>query len=112
MPAYVIGLLNDVDFNAEIIEYVTQIESTMAPFGGRYVVHGAHAQVVEGTMAMDCVILGFPSMEQARLWYASEAYQSILPLRTRNSTGAVFFIEGVPENYSADTLIEKVKNAA
>lgn len=107
MPAYAIGLLSNVDFNAEIIEYVSQIEATMAPFDGRFLVHGAHAEILEGAMDGDCIIIGFPTIEHARLWYVSDAYQKLIPLRARNSTGAVFLIEGVPEHYSASMLIEK-----
>lgn len=108
MPAYAIGLLSNVDFNAEVMEYVRQIDSTLTPYGGRFVVHGAHAEVLEGAMNEDCIIIGFPSMDQARQWYASPAYRKLIPLRTRNSTGAVFLIEGVPDHYSAATLIEKL----
>jgi len=109
MPAYAIGLLNNVDFNAEIIEYICCIESTMEPFGGRFIVHGKHAEVLEGTMDSDCVVIEFPSIEQARHWYASEAYRRLIPLRARNSAGAVFLIDGVAAHYSARTLVEKMQ---
>ena len=108
MPAYAIGLLTDVDFNAEIIEYISTIESTMKPFGGRFIVHGVHAEVLEGVMPMDCVIIEFPSIDDARRWYASDAYSKLIPLRARNSKGAIFLIDGVPAGYSAATLVEKV----
>lgn len=108
MPAYAIGLLTDVDFNAEIIEYISTIESTMKPFDGRFIVHGTHAEVLEGTMKMDCIIIEFPSIDHARRWYASDAYGKLIPLRARNSKGAIFLIDGVPVDYSAVTLVEKM----
>ena len=33
------------------------------------------------------MVIGFPDPDAARAWYDSPAYQEILPLRTRNSTG-------------------------
>ena len=111
MPAYAIGLLNDVDFNAEIIEYISTIESTMSPYGGRFLVHGTHAEVLEGTLDQDCIVAVFPSMDHARRWYASKAYAKLIPLRTRNSKGAVFLVDGVPDDYSAATFVEKMVGA-
>lgn len=111
MPAYAIGLLNNVDFNADIIEYICCIESTMEPFGGRFIVHGTHTEVLEGAMDSDCVIIEFPSIEQARNWYASQAYRRLIPLRARNSTGAVFLINGVADHYSARTFVDKVQQS-
>jgi uncharacterized protein (DUF1330 family) len=108
MPAYAIALLSDVDFNAEVIDYVRHIEATMTPFDGRFLVHGATADVVEGTMTSDCVIIGFPSMAHARGWYTSEAYTQLAPLRARNSKGPVFLVDGVPEGYSAVSLLDKM----
>lgn len=112
MPAYAIGLLSDVDFNAEIIEYIETIESTLRPFEGRFIVHGANAEVLEGAMDQDCIIIEFPSLEHARRWYASDAYARLIPLRTRNSNGAVFLIDGVPDQYAAATLVGKVTAVA
>jgi len=111
MPAYVIGLLTDVDFNAEIIEYIRTIESTMKPYDGRFIVHGAHAEVLEGTMNQDCIIAAFPSIDHARRWYASDAYGKLIPLRTRNSKGAIFLIDGVSDHYSASMFIDKMTGA-
>jgi uncharacterized protein (DUF1330 family) len=40
------------------------------------------------------VVIEFPSVEQARAWYESEAYQKILPTRVQNSTARVVIVEG------------------
>ncbi|WP_405134806.1 DUF1330 domain-containing protein [Nocardia sp. NBC_01388] len=40
MPGYAIAQLYDVDLNAEIVEYLERIDSTLAPFGGKFLVHG------------------------------------------------------------------------
>lgn len=108
MPAYAIALLDDVDFNAEIVEYIRRIDATLVPFGGRFLVHGTRAEVLEGVMTSDCIVVAFPTMDHARAWYASEAYGQLVPLRARNAKGTVFLLEGVPDGYAARSLLDKV----
>ena len=40
------------------------------------------------------VVLEFPSMEQARRWYASAEYRSLLAMRQRSTKSKVVLIEG------------------
>lgn len=108
MPAYAIALLNDVEFNAEIVAYIRGIDATLPPFGGRFLVHGCRAEVKEGAMDSDCIIIAFPSIDEARRWYASPAYERLIPLRARNARGAVFLIDGVPGGYLARALLDKL----
>ena len=66
------------------------IDATMAPFGGRFVLHGdGNRRVLEGSFSGDIIMLSFPNRRAAEAWYESPAYQAILPLRTRNSDGDV-----------------------
>jgi uncharacterized protein (DUF1330 family) len=51
--------------------------------------------MLEGNWPGDLIVIEFPDRERARAWYASPAYQEILPLRTGNSEGDVIFAEGV-----------------
>ncbi|GAA4428947.1 hypothetical protein GCM10023169_30710 [Georgenia halophila] len=103
--AYVVGYLEDVAMGPEIVAYMARIESTFEPFGGEWVVHGTTPQVVEGVLRGDVVIIGFPSLAEARAWYESSAYQSILELRTRNCRSIVMMLEGVPAGYEAAETI-------
>ena len=100
-PAFAIAYLSDVDVNAQIVEYIERIDETLAPYGGRFVVHGGALTPVEGTWDGDVVIIRFPDAGAARAWYASPGYQAILPLRLDNSGGIVCIVEGVPEGYRA-----------
>ena len=47
------------------------------------------------------VVIAFPDLEAAHAWYASSAYQAILPLRLRNSTGGAVVVDGAPDDYRA-----------
>ena len=40
------------------------------------------------------VIIEFPSMQQARAWYDSPAYQAIVGIRRNASEGRLFLVEG------------------
>jgi uncharacterized protein (DUF1330 family) len=105
---YAVGCLESVRLGPEIQAYMEDIESTFEPFGGEWVVHGTQPEVVEGTWQADVVIIGFPSLQAARDWYASPAYQRILGLRVAHSTSHVFLLEGVPDGYRAEQTVAKL----
>ena len=99
MSAYAIAHLRTPTANPDIYEYIERIQSTMDPFGGRFLVHGPDVEVREGTWPGTIVILEFPDVDKARAWYESPAYQEILPLRTRNIEGETIIVEGVRDGH-------------
>ena len=108
MTAYAVAHLRSVDQNAEILDYLLRIDATLEPFGGRFVVHGAQPEVLEGEWPGVLVVIGFPDLDAARAWYDSPGYQEILPLRTRNADGVTFLVDGVPDGYRAAGFAEKL----
>lgn len=105
MTAYAIAVIRETRFGDEIKEYLLRIDATLAPFSGRYRVHGGPYQPLEGAWSADLVVIEFPSMELARGWYNSDVYKAIRPLRTEHTEGDVFLVQGVPEGYrGADIL--------
>lgn len=100
-PAYAIAYLRDVDLGPEIVDYLERIDATLAPFGGRFLVHGGPIHAVEGAWPGDVVIIAFPSHEDAVAWYESPAYQAILPLRTEHSDSIAAVLTGLPTGYRA-----------
>jgi len=107
MPAYAVGHLHDVNVGPEIVAYLRRIDDTLAPFHGRFIIHGGPVTAVEGAWSGDLIVIAFPDMASARAWYDSPAYREILPLRTRNARGDVFFIDGVsPDHRATDILAE------
>jgi len=109
MPtSYAIANLRDVDLCEDIVEYLERIQGTLDPFGGRFAVHVPKLEVREGQWPGTLVIIRFPSIEDARAWYDSPAYQEILPLRTRNSDGVTLLVDGVPEGYRAASYAAKL----
>ncbi|KRC26066.1 DUF1330 domain-containing protein [Acidovorax sp. Root217] len=109
MSAYAIGLLEDLQFGPDIVTYLQRIDATLAPFGGEFLVHGTRPELKEGKFGGDCVVIAFPSMEQARAWYDSDAYAPMIPMRTQHSRSTVFLLEGVKEvPYRAVGLLQKL----
>ncbi|QXE36547.1 DUF1330 domain-containing protein [Streptomyces sp. GMY02] len=106
--AYAIGYLEDVEVGPEIAEYIERIEATLAPYGGRFLVHGGQLVGHEGTWNGDIVILEFPGLAHAQEWYESPEYQAILPLRTEHSTSKVALVEGVPDGHRAADKIPQL----
>lgn len=108
MTAYAIAHLRDVELNAGIADYIGRIDATLAPFGGLFLIHGATPEVMEGPWEGDLVVIAFPHRDAARAWYASPAYQAILPLRTNNSRSAAIIVDGVPDGYRAADFLAKL----
>ncbi|WP_259782565.1 DUF1330 domain-containing protein [Aestuariispira ectoiniformans] len=105
MKAYAIADLHSVDMGPEIVQYLENIDETLAPFEGRFIVHGGAKSVVEGTWPGDLIIVEFPSKSAAQAWYASPAYQRILALRANNSDGDVAIVEGVSPGHRATDIL-------
>ena len=110
-PAYAVAYLREVELGPEIAEYLERIDATLAPYDGRFLVHGGPVEAVEGAWPGDVVIIAFPDADAARAWYDSAAYQAILPLRTEHSRSAAAILTGVPAGYrAADKLRELALN--
>ena len=111
MSAYAIAHLREAAPHAEVAEYIERITATFEPYGGRFLVHGVQHEVMEGAWPGHIVVIGFPSIAEARAWWASAAYQEIAPLRARHIEGDIILVPGVPEGYDA-TLTGKALREA
>lgn len=80
--AYVIGHINICD-DAKWAEYRSRVPATLAPWGAKLILRGKTAAVLAGSYAhTDVVVIRFPDLDAVNGWYASEAYQALIPLRT------------------------------
>ena len=96
MAAYVL-----VDF--EIIdaegfrEYARRVGTTIASYGGTYLVQGATAETLEGDWSpRRLVILEFANIEQAKGWYTSEEYAAIKAIRHKTAHTHIIVVSGNP----------------
>jgi uncharacterized protein (DUF1330 family) len=109
MAAYALAHLRPVSVNDEVLQYIEAIQETMDPYGGRFLVHGGEVEVEEGNWPGTVVIIEFPDLAAIRAWYASAAYQQILPLRTANVPGDVIIVDGVSPDYHPRTTAAQLR---
>jgi uncharacterized protein (DUF1330 family) len=105
MSTLAVARLRNVNMGSSIVQYLEQIDETLQPFGGRFLVHGGKYEKLEGDWSGDLIIIEFADREKARDWYNSPAYQAILPLRTRNSEGDVILIDTVEADHHATDVL-------
>lgn len=95
MTAYAISEVEPRDA-ALFARYREMAPATIARYGGRYIVRGGEADLVEGgPPAKTIVIVEFPSMARAREWYGSAEYAECLKVRAGALTRRLMFVEGV-----------------
>jgi uncharacterized protein (DUF1330 family) len=93
-PGYFIAEVEVTD-PAMAQKYGEKVPATLAPFNHHYVVRGGKTQSLEGEPPKHIVIIAFDSVEKAREWYDSPAYQTVKPLRLSAATSRVFIAEGI-----------------
>jgi uncharacterized protein (DUF1330 family) len=93
-PAY---LIVEVEINdaAAFQKYASAIPATLAPFGGRFIVRGGKTDALEGDAPKRIVMIAFDSMQKARGWWDSPAYEAIKAIRHSAAVARLFFVEGV-----------------
>ncbi len=105
MTCFAVCHLREIDMGDDIVAYLEGIDETLAPYEGRFVIHGGEKQHLEGSFRGDLIVVAFPDRRSAEGWYASSAYGRILPKRLKRSEGDVFLINGVgPDHRATDVL--------
>jgi uncharacterized protein (DUF1330 family) len=83
MTAYLIAHVTVKDSDQWQV-YVDSVGATLEPFGAEVVFRGKRAAVLAGEHRYDTVaVLKFPDEAAINNWYHSEAYQALIPTRTR-----------------------------
>jgi uncharacterized protein (DUF1330 family) len=95
MAAYFIVDL-DVHNPAGMREYLERVPGTLAEYGGRYIVRGGQFEIVEGDWQPSRVVmLEFPNMTQAKLWYDCGEYKDMKAARWEAARTNMVLVEGV-----------------
>jgi uncharacterized protein (DUF1330 family) len=95
MKGYIIAQI-EVHDPEQYADYRAAVPATIEAYGGRFLVRGGEAEVLEGDWQPSrIVVLEFDSPEQARAWYESEEYREPMALRQRTSKGSLVLVPGV-----------------
>lgn len=98
MTAYLIVEVEVTD-PTEYGEYIKLVPSSIAAYGGRYLVRGGRTELLEGEPPpARLVVLEFPSVERAKAWLESPEYQPARDIRHRAARTRMIAIEGVSSN--------------
>ena len=100
-PAYLIAEIEKDPSKIEDLtasrKYAEEAPKSLAPFNGQYLVRagGTKVQALEGEAPKGyIVIIGFESLEKARGWYTSPAYEAIKPIRKNSTKSRILLVEG------------------
>jgi uncharacterized protein (DUF1330 family) len=93
-PGYFIAEVEVTD-RTTMQKYGERVPETLAPFNHHYVIRGGKTQALEGEPPKGIVMIAFDSVEKAREWYDSPAYQAIKPIRQSAAKSRIFIAEGV-----------------
>jgi len=89
VAAYVIVQV-DVNDPVRYEDYKSMVPPSIAKFGGRFLVRGGKTHTLEGGWAPKrFVMVEFPSVEQAKAWWASPEYSAAKALRQAVGPGGV-----------------------
>lgn len=95
MSAYFLFDVLEVTDQEKMEEYRGGVLSTVERYDRRYLTVGGKCDVVEGDWKpVFPVIIEFPSLEQAHLWYDSDEYRDLKALRLSATIGNGVIIEG------------------
>lgn len=94
MPAYVIVQV-DVKDPVRYDDYKRMVPASLEKFGGRFLVRGGKTHTMEGNWAPQrFVVVEFPSVDQAKAWWASPEYAEAKALRQATADSQMIIAEG------------------
>ena len=95
MSAYLVVQV-EVTEPAGYDEYKKMVPSSLAAYGGKFVVRGGGCETLEGSWhPKRLVVLEFPSVAKAKEWWASNEYREAKALRQRTAKTEMIVVEGV-----------------
>lgn len=93
MTAYVIARIDVID-PEKYAKYASQTVRIAEKFGGTFLVKAGPMTQLEGSGPERHVVVQFPSVTDARAFYDSAEYQTILPIALAASTRDLVIVEG------------------
>ena len=96
--------------NHQGLDYLEQVESTVGPYGGRWLAIG-DVEVIEGAWPGTAVLMEFPDRAAADTWYHSAEYQEILPLRLTSAISDLVLIDSPPAGFTVAGFAAQVRSA-
>jgi uncharacterized protein (DUF1330 family) len=94
MPAYIVFIREQTLDKSELEAYQSKAPQTLDGHPIRVLAAYGHHVTLEGPNVEGIVIAEFPSLEEARTWYDSPAYQEAAQHRFRGAVYRGLIVEG------------------
>lgn len=70
--------------------------ASLQPYGGKFVVRGGEVETLEGDWLPErIIVVKFPTKEEARQWWDSEAYSQARVIRQEAAETKMILVEGL-----------------
>ena len=95
MSAYVVFIKEREHDSAAMATYAGKAGGSLGGHSAKPLVYYGAIETLEGPEAKGAVIVEFPTMDEARAWYHSDAYQEARRDRFQGADYRVFITQGV-----------------
>ena len=95
MPAYMLFIREETLDKSELEAYWAKVRATMEGHAIKILAAYGRYVTLEGPEVEGVVVAEFPSVEEARAWYDSPAYQEAAQHRFRGAVYRGLIVEGV-----------------
>ncbi|MFM5954596.1 MAG: DUF1330 domain-containing protein [Novosphingobium sp.] len=95
MSAYIVFIKEREHDAAAMADYAGKAGLSLGGHEAKPLAYYGAIETLEGPDAAGCVIVEFPSVEAARAWYQSDAYQEARKVRFQGADYRVFITQGL-----------------
>jgi uncharacterized protein (DUF1330 family) len=95
MSAYVMFIREETVDQGELDTYRKLVGPVLAEWPVEYLAAHGRVEALEGPVPAGVVLVKFPSMDEARDWYHSAAYQAIIGHRLAGGRYRGLLVEGI-----------------
>ena len=95
MPAYIVFIKEREHDAAAMTTYSAGAGASLGGHNAKPLAYYGAIETLEGPEALGSVIVEFPTMDEARAWYQSDAYQAARAHRFAGADYRVFITQGL-----------------
>ncbi len=104
MPAYLISLCRQVSDRKRLENYWANVAPAFKGVTSKPLVAYTPFEILEGDGVLGVVLFEFPSMDEARRWYSSAAYQEVKKLREGAADFDLILVDGGVVSAAAERM--------
>lgn len=95
MPAYLVFIKEREHDSAAMADYAPKAGASLQGHAGTPLAYYGAIETLEGAEAKGAVIVAFPTMDEARAWYQSDAYLDARKSRFAGADYRVLLVDGM-----------------